>query len=228
VFEPATARTHDPRRLGLGAAVIIAGYAIVVALISAGVIGDLVADDVGPPPLVPRPIALGAMFMLPAAVAAIGAVRRSGPILTAAGVLCLGQSFVAFSGVTIPFVVPAFLLLLILGARSPVTERPPRALAGALLVVALGIAAWVAPAVLSETTCWIARSTADGTITYTRIPVTDTSTVGPGEVAAGCDGGDLTFQGAGVAMVLWIGAVAIAGLASTGPSRPERQADGTA
>jgi hypothetical protein len=222
-----TGRARDPRRLGLGAAAIITGYALVVALISAGVIGDLVSDDVGPPPLIPRPLALGAMFMLPAAVAAIGAVRRSGPILMAAGILCLAQSFVAFSGVTIPFVVPAFLLL-ILGARSRVTETPSRALAGALLVVALGIAAWVAPAVLSETTCWIARSAADGTITYTRTPVTDASTVGPGEVAAGCDGGDLTFEGAGVAMILWIGAVAIAGLASMTPSRSGASAEGVA
>ena len=104
---------RDPRRLGLAAAAIIAGYALVVAAISA----NATAGELRPPEVVPSPIRLALLFLLPAAIGAIGAMRRSRPMLVAAGVLCLAQSFVAFSGVTIPFLVPA-IVLLALGARN--------------------------------------------------------------------------------------------------------------
>ena len=95
-----------PAAARLAAAGIIAGYALFVAAISAGLVGDLVGDDLGPPEVVPRPILLGGLLMVPAFIAAIGALRRSHPILIAAGVLCLAQSFVSFAGVSLPFLVP--------------------------------------------------------------------------------------------------------------------------
>lgn len=163
---PATLRpARDPRRLGLGAAAIIAGYALVVAAIAAGAIADGGPGGFGPPQAVPRPLLLAALFMLPAAVAVIGSIRRSRPLLVAAGAICLGQSFIAFSGVTIPFVVPA-LLLLALGAADSGIETSRRAVVGGVFVVILGIAAWVAPFALSETTCWVARTGPDGTVVY--------------------------------------------------------------
>ena len=87
---------------------------------------------------------LALLLMLPAAIAAIGAWRRSGPLLIAAGVLCLAQSFIAFSGVTLPFLVPAILLLVLGGRASPV-PHPRRAAWGPSLVIALGIGSWVRP-----------------------------------------------------------------------------------
>jgi hypothetical protein len=74
---------------------------------------------------------------------------------------------------------------------------------------------------MTETICWLARTGADGAVVYTRIPVTDTFTLDSGDLASGCDGGDLTVQGVGLAAVLGIGAVAIAALASTGSSTSE-------
>lgn len=211
---------RDPRRLGLGAAGIIAGYALVVGAISAGAIGLQGSTEFEPPHAVPRPIFLAILLMLPALVAGIGAVRRSRPVLIAAGVLCLGQSLIAFSGVTIPFVVPAYLLLAI-GGQGLGIETSRRAVAGGVFVVLLGIAAWVAPFAMTETICWLARTGADGAVVYTRIPVTDTFTLDSGDLASGCDGGDLTVQGVGLAAVLGIGAVAIAALASTRSSTSE-------
>jgi hypothetical protein len=216
---------RDPRRLGLAASGIIAGCALFVAAISAGLVGDLATDDLGPPEVVPRPILLGALLMLPAFVAAIGAIRRSRPILIAAGALCLGQSFIAFSGITIAFVVPA-LLLFALGTSKGAVEAPPLAVIGGILVVVLGVAAWVAPFALTETTCWVARNGPDGTLIYAPIPVPENATNGsgggsielglnPSEVATGCDGGAMTLQGAGLAAVFGVGAVAVAALAST-------------
>jgi hypothetical protein len=161
-----------------------------------------------------RSLILFGLFLLPAVVAAIGAVRRSGPLLIAGGVLALGQSFIAFSGVTIPYIVPA-ILLIALGVAGSGTTPPRRAIVGALAVVLLGIAAWVLPLALSETSCWIARSGPDGTIVYSAVPETDTFTLGSGELAAGCDGGAMTAQGAALAIVLAVGAVGMAVLAST-------------
>ncbi len=208
---------RDPRRLGLGAAAIIAGYALVVGAISAGWIGHLGADGFSPPQAAFRPLLLVGLFMLPAFVAAVGAVRRSRPLLIAAGVLTLLQSFIAFSGITFPFLVPA-ILLLALGVNGSGEAVPRRAVIGALAVVALGIAAWIVPFALTETSCWIARSGPGGAIVYTQTPVSDTSTLGPGDLASGCDGGTITLQGVGLAAVLGIGSAAMAVLASTRPA----------
>ena len=161
------------------------------------------------------------LFLLPAFVAAIGASRRSGPILIAAGVLCLAQSWVSFSGVTLPFLVPAFLLLA-LGARSDGTKASRRAMVGGVVVVLLGFAMWVAPYALTETTCWIARPGPDGSVVYTSIPVTDTVTLETTDLGSGCDGGTITAQGAALSTVFGIGAVAVAGLVSmTSPASNE-------
>ena len=208
--------SRDPRHLGLGAAAIIAGYALVVAAISANAAaGELQARET-----VPAPVRLAMLFLLPAFVAAIGALQRSRPILIAAGVLCLAQSWVSFSGVTIPFLVPAFLLLA-LGARSDGTKASGRAKVGGVVVVLLGFAMWVAPFAMTETTCWIAETGADGTIVSRQVPETETQTLGPTQVGAGCDGATVTIQGVTLAAVLWIGAVAVAAFASRAPRAPD-------
>ena len=202
---------RDPRFLGLGAAAIIAGYALTVAVISAG--GT--SGELRPPELVPTPVRLAAMFLLPAVIAAIGAISSSRPLLIAAGVLCLGQSFVAFSGVTIPFVVPAILLLAVGAGGGGQRETSNRERVGGVAVVLLGLAMWVAPYALTETTCWVARPGPDGSVVYTAIPVADSVTLAPTDLASGCDGGTVTLQGAALGAVFGIGAVAVASIAST-------------
>jgi hypothetical protein len=88
--------------------------------------------------------------------------------------------------------------------------------------IALGISSWFALLALTETVCWIARVGADGAYVYTRIPVSDTLTVGVGEVASGCAGGVTTIQGVALATILAVGAIAVAELSSrrTIPARP--------
>jgi hypothetical protein len=227
---------RDPRRLGLAAAGIVAGLALFIAAVSAGAIGNLVSDDPGPPEVVPRPILLGALLVVPAFIAAVGAWRRSRPILVAAGVLCLAQSFVSFAGVTIPFLVPAFVLL-VLGAGGRSEDTPRRAMVGGVLVIALGFAAWFAPFALTQTSCWIARAGPSGTVIYTPIPVPADTVFGTGgghvelsldagDVGTGCDGGAVTIEGATLGAVFGLGAIAVATLASTmspfAPGRPSQ------
>ena len=208
--------SRDPRRLGLAAAAIIAGYALVVATISA----NATAEELRPPETVPAPVRLALLFLLPAVLAAIGAMRRSRPILVAAGVLCLAQSFVAFSGVTIPFVVPA-IVLIALGARNDGEAATRRENAGGVVVVLLGFAMWVTPFTMTETTCWVAETGIDGIVVTRQVPEAETQTLGPIEVGAGCDGGTVTARGVALAAVLWIGAVAVAAFASSRPPAPD-------
>jgi hypothetical protein len=209
-------RLARDRRLGVAAAAIIAGYALAVAANSASTTATV---ELRPPEVVPSPIRLALLFLLPAVVAAIGAMRRSRPILVAAGVLCLAQSFVAFSGITIPFVVPAFLLLA-LGTRNDGTGSSRRAKVGGVVVVVLGFAMWVASFTLTETVCWVAETGADGAVVVRQVPMTETQTLGPTEVGAGCDGGAVAAEGVALGAVLWIGAVAVAAFASSAPSAP--------
>jgi hypothetical protein len=220
---------RDPIRLGVGAAGIIAGYAVAVAAISASAREP---GELGPPDAVPRPLLLAGLLMVPAAIAFVGAIRRSGLILIAAGVMCLLQAFVAFSGVTIPFVAPA-LLLLALGAEQRDPVRKPALVAG-VLVIFLGLGAWLAALGMTETTCWVARTASDGRVVYAAVPIPAGADLGSGsghvefELAAddlgqGCADGQLTTQGAGVAVVFGIGAVAVATLGSMGPG-PRRRA----
>jgi stage V sporulation protein SpoVS len=215
---------RDPRRLGLGAAGIIAGYALFIAGISANAFASQGEVGFTPPSGVARPIVLGVLCMLPALVAAIGAIRRSHLLLIAAGALAIAQSFIAFSGVTLPFLVPAFLLLA-LGAEGRAGGLPRRVVLSGVLVVILGLGAWIAPFAMTQTSCWLARTGPGGEIVYSPVPVTETLTVGPSDVGSGCDGGALTIQGVALAAVLGIGAVSVALLASAVPpsTRPPVQ-----
>ena len=208
------------RRLGFVLAVAIAALAAAVAAL------PLIQDGSGSrvftaPSIVPRPIVLAVLLGLPAALAAVAAIRGSRPIFIAAGTLCLLQSFVSFGGVTLGFLIPALLLILLGVEGGGSAARPPRRewLAGPL-VVALGIAAWIAPFATGETVCWVARAGVDGKPVYTIIPNSDTLTVAPGELASGCDGGAFTLQGLMLGGVLWIGDVGLASLASRSAPAP--------
>ena len=81
-----------------------------------------------------------------------------------------------------------------------------------MLVVGLGIAAWIAPFATTQEVCWIARPGPNGEPVYTTIPNTGTLTVGLDDLGSGCDGGAFTLEGLLLAGVLGIGALAFAAL----------------
>jgi hypothetical protein len=214
-----TATRARRRRLGLVLAATIAVLAIGIASfpLIQGANGPGTLDG---PALVPRPIVIAFLLGLPAGLAAIAALRGSRAMLVAAGMLCLLQSIVAFSGVTLGFVIPGIVLVR-LGLGRASTEPPHplgrREWLGGVFVVALGIAAWVVPFVTAETVCWVARASPDGNLTYELIPETGSITLDPDAVAGGCDGGVFTLQGLIVGGILAIGALAMAGLSSDRP-----------
>ena len=213
-------RAVRPRRLALVTAAIILAYGLFVALI------PLIQQDRGPTPpwAIERPIALFGLFAVPAVVAGIGALRGARPLLIAAGVVCLVQAYVSFSGVTLGFMVPAAVLLWLGAAQhwSAGERRASRAtLVAVVAIIGLTIAAWVSLFALTEPRCWAGSQAADGTITVVEVPATNATLFGPSEIpsgGAGCSSAELTIQGMGVSAVLAIGAIALAAAAGSAGS----------
>jgi hypothetical protein len=201
------------RRLTLFAAVGILVYGAFVAALPL-----LLYDEPRPPWWFERPLALLGLFATPALIATLGAVRGVRPLLIAAGILCLLQAYVAFSGVTIGFVVPA-ILLLAMGAsgRWPNEDRVgPSAAATGVLVIVLVVAAWVALFAFTAPRCWVGAASADGRTTTVEIPATEQQLHGPMVVPSGgggCSSAELTRSGIAVTAVLAIGAIAVAAYA---------------
>lgn len=219
------------RRLVLITGGIIAAYGAFVAVLPL-----LLYDDLRPPWWLQRPAALFGLLCVPAVIAAIGAIRGSRPLVIAAGVVGLLQSYVAFSGVTLGFVVPALVLLVLGGAERWPGGSPFRRADGlvAVLVIGLTVGAWVSLFAFTAPRCWVGVIGADGTLTTTEVPtagrisVTDGITSGSGSATGigpiaqggeGCSSAELTPTGLAVSAVLAIGAVALAATAAA--TRPK-------
>ena len=108
-------------------------------------------------------------------------------LLPVTGVMCLLQAFVAFSGVLLPFIVPA--AILIAAAGSSRARVRPVDVGAAVLVGATWIGAWVARLAQVEERCW---------------PI-------PGGVS--CSSGVPTSSGTAIALSLVIVGLAVAALA---------------
>jgi hypothetical protein len=203
---------HDPRRLGLATAVVVIGYALFLGAIAAGVV-PIPASTYGDPG--PRHslygIWLAISLAVPGVVAAIGASRRSGPLLVAAGVMCVAQSLIAISGAALPFVVPAvYLIVLGTNTRPRVTSR--REVFVGIGIVVVVAANWLVRFSLTETQCWTATEGPAGDLIYTDAPESATQVLDDVIVAAGCQGGTPTpvgiavssmFLGSAVGLALW-------------------------
>ena len=97
------------------------------------------------------------LLCVPALIVFIAIVRRSPVLVVTAGGVSLAQSFLAFSGATFGFLLPA-VLLLALGIRAGGAEdaSPPtrRDLLKGSVVFALVCASWLVVLGTTETRCW--------------------------------------------------------------------------
>jgi hypothetical protein len=100
------------RTLGLLAAALAAVCAAGLALVAAA------NQSPGPSAVVPWPVVFGALLGAPAVIGGLGAISGRRSLLVAAGVLCLAQSVLSFSGVTLVLLLPALVFL-----RAAVTTR---------------------------------------------------------------------------------------------------------
>lgn len=208
-------RWMGQKRRALFGAILIVAYGLLVALLPL-----VIYHDPRPPWWIERPIALFGLFGVPAVVALIGALHGARPLVVAAGVLCLLQSYIAFSGVTIGFVVPG-LLLLAAGTSDSWPDASPvslMTLSAGVIVTALTIGAWVALFAMTQPRCYGISRTADGTFQTAEVPATDQMLRGPLHIpgeGGGCSSAELTAQGLGVSTVLAIGAMAVAAAATS-------------
>jgi hypothetical protein len=218
------AKPRDPRVLGLATGAVVIGYAVFLGAIRAGFIRvpGSGSGDIGPSDADLGALWLTVAFALPGVIAAIAAVRRSGPLLITAGILCICQAFIAFSGVALPFVVPAIFLVALGAATAPGLHQRRAMLAG-LGVFVLVLAGWVTALGLTETRCWTATEGPNGNLVYTDVPATNEMLYGesgvggsvggasddPTEVASGCDGGSPTAAGLGLGFLFALTAVAL-------------------
>lgn len=76
-------------------------------------------NGLGPPAAIPRWLPLGLLYGTPAVIGWLGALRDRGRLLAAAGLLYVPLAVLAFSGITLPFLVPALLFLRAAGRREP-------------------------------------------------------------------------------------------------------------
>ena len=116
--------------------------AVAVQLALAALLGGIATGSgafPNPPEPVPRGLALGVLYALPAAVGALGALGRRRSLLAAASVLSAIGSILAFSGVTLIFLVPSLLFAAAAGAMASAHTSRWRPSWRALVGVAVGI-----------------------------------------------------------------------------------------
>jgi hypothetical protein len=157
----------------------------------------------GPPPPVPEIAFTTVALSLAAVIGLIGAVRDSRPLIGAAGGLILPWGLMGSL-----LVVPAALLLgacgLVPRNHSP---RQNEILAG-LLIVTLGYATFIVPALTRTARCWVAIDGPAGVEYRSADGLPDELTAG--QVGAGCDGGVPSTAAFPVSLLLAGSAVAIA------------------
>ena len=90
-----------------------------------------------PPQPLPLRIAVPLLLAAPGVLALIAAATGRAPVAVAAGVLCLLQSVIAFSGVTLVFLIPAVTIFWAAGDRGSSSAEPSPLRAGRVLVAVI-------------------------------------------------------------------------------------------
>jgi len=117
----------------------IASGAVVAFSVAIWIIAHNQDPGLQPPDPVPTPLAAAVLLALPGLIGLIGALTGRRSVVVAAGILCLFESVIAFSGVTLVYLVPAIAFLRASTVSSqPSVRRPIRPLR-LLVALVLGI-----------------------------------------------------------------------------------------
>jgi hypothetical protein len=170
------------------------------------------------PDFLPRGQVLLAIYALPGIVGLLGVTQRRPALLLAAAAASAVGSVLAFSGVTLIFLVPA-VLFLVGAVRLASTESgsPGRGVAGVLAgagiaatLIALMIGAGASAFLVTDERCWTTYETPGG-IRYEPAPwSTGEMEVPQGALSSSCSTGVLSARGIGLGGLLGSGAVALA------------------
>ena len=196
----------------------------ITQVLFAGILG-IVASFGFEPGFLPRGLVLFALFAIPGMVGWLGVERRRPALLVAAGLTSFVGAFVAFSGVTLIFLIPA--LLLIAGAVRVQVSSPPQGRASILPALGRGLAAGAilamlvgggaAAILLTDDACWSEYRTGDGSRIQTLPYSTGEMTAPPGATSMSCSTGLISARGVALGGALWLGALILAERSSRRP-----------
>jgi hypothetical protein len=129
--------TSPARGLAWIAGVSVVAFAVAIWLLAGR------SDHNEPPDLISRALASAVLLAAPGVIGLIGAATGRRSVLVAAGVICLFQSAISFSGVTLIYLMPAILFLRsatdAAGSSPSVPIRPLRVALAALLAVPIAL-----------------------------------------------------------------------------------------
>jgi len=190
-----------------------------VQILFAALLGGVSALAGGDSPeFLPRGAVLLAVYSLPGIVGLLGVAQRRPALLLAAGAASTVGSVLAFSGVTLIFLVPA--ILFFFGAIRLATVAPTAGsgsvsgiLAGSVLAAALTvlmIGAGASALLVTDEQCWATYQTPGG-VRYEPAPYTTGEMQVPTDALSfSCSTGVISARGVGLAGVLGVGALALA------------------
>lgn len=170
------------------------------------------------PEFPPRGIVLLAVYAVPGVIGLIGVAGARPALLVAAAVASTLGSFVAFSGVTLIFLVPAMLFLVgavrIASEDAVADSTTIRGLLGGVILaatlIALMVGAGASALLITDERCWTAHETLRG-IRYEPAPyATGEMEVPAGATSSTCSTGVISARGVGLAGLLGGGAVVLA------------------
>lgn len=215
----------------------IARLASATQLIFAALLGTVpllsgLAQSVTTPDIVPRGLVIWGLFSLPGVVGLIGVRRRRPPLLLAAGAASGVGSILAFSGVTLIFLVPATMFVMAglrIEARRFVVGDTAISAAGlgqigiAIAILVLIVGAGVSALFTTESGCWTSYRTPTGVRTEPAPYSTGEMSLPEGAESGGCTNGLLSARGIGLGALLGAGALALATVSSRRPGRRDTE-----
>jgi hypothetical protein len=198
-------------------------------LIFAALLGSVpflsgLANSVTTPDIVPRGLVIWALFSLPGLVGLIAVRERRPALLLAAGAASGFGSIIAFSGVTLIFLVPATMFVtagLRLGARRFVAGDTAISIGTlaqiglAIGVLVLIVGSGISALLTTESGCWTTYRTPTGVRTEPGPYSTGEMVIPEGAESSGCTNGLLSARGVGLGALLGLGALALAVKGST-------------
>jgi hypothetical protein len=187
---------------------------LVFAVLLGGLSSLVATQD---PDFVSRPLVLFGVYALPAVVGYLAIRHRRPGTLLGAGLASALGSFLAFSGVTLIFLVPAVLLLVGAGAlRGGRSSWGSIAfgVAQTILVAVLLATAGLSALLVTDERCWTWHATPDGDVTMQPAPIPTGEMTAPIDTAGsgfGCSNGVISARGVVLGFGLGLGAVGFAG-----------------
>lgn len=168
--------------------------------------------------VIPRGVVLLVLYSLPGVVGLVGVASRRPALLVAAALISFVGSFIAFSGVTLIFIVPAAMLLV--GAVQIAVHGRPDPTEGwlarflqvglAAAIVVLVIGAGASALLVTDSGCWTEYRTDLGVRIETGPYSTGEMEVPAGATMTGCSTGLISLRGVGLGGLLGSAALGLA------------------